>query len=85
MNNIQLQEFLNRFPDNMPVKLLTNNDIPVMGIKEPNIIDLTEENILKTSEGAWADDEAPADQWDCEHGKIRQKGKKYLLFNPIIT
>lgn len=82
MINIQLQELLKKYPDNMPVKLLPKNNV---GSKPSEVIDFTEENILQSSEGAWVDDEAPVDTWDCEDGKIRHKGKKYLLINPIIT
>lgn len=85
MTNKELQEFLAKFPDNMPVRLLPKIDPPRSGYENRDIIDLTEENILQTSEGAWIDDEAPSDTWDHEDGKIRHKGKRYLLFNPIIT
>lgn len=85
MTNKKLREFLAQFPDNMPVRLFPNSETPRSGFDKPKIIELTEENILQTSEGAWVDDEADPETWDCEDGKVRHKGKRYLLFNPIIT
>lgn len=85
MTNKELQELLKQWPDDIEVKLLTKNDIPVRSIEKAPIIPFTEENILESSEEAWVDDEADPETWDCEDGKIMQKGKRYLLLNPIIT
>ena len=85
MTNKQLQEFLKQFPDEIKVKLLPKSDIPVRSYNSVEILELTEENILHTSEGAWVDDEADPEEWDCEDGKIRHEGNWYLLLNPIIT
>lgn len=80
MTNKEFQKLLAKFPDNIPVKLLPK---PENNIK--SIIDFNEENILATSEGAWVDSEADPEKWDCEDGKIKHKGKRYLLINPIIV
>jgi len=85
MTNRQLQKLLQQFPHNMPLKLLLNSDTPISGYEKIVPVDLEDDHILKTSEGAWVDDEAPTDEWDHEDGKIRHKGRRYLLFNPIIT
>lgn len=75
MNNKQLQEYLSKFPGEMPIKLRIDR----------HIIDLTNENILHTADTAYVNNEAPKDEWDAEDGKIELgKGKQYLLFNPII-
>lgn len=79
MKNKDLQKLLAQYPDNMPVRLLLNQN------PYSEHVDLTEDHILRTSEGAYVDDEADPNTWDCEDGKIRDKGKKYLLFNPIIV
>lgn len=85
MTNKELQKLLKKYPDDMSIKILLNSDIPVRSFKAPPIVELSEENILISSGGAWVDDKANPEIWDCEDGKIRHKGKRYLLFNPIIT
>ena len=80
----QFQDYLKQFSDNLPIKLLPNPSDYKHGSRQSGIIDLTEENVLHTSEGAWVDDKADPEKWDCEDGKIRHKGKPYLLLNPII-
>jgi hypothetical protein len=80
MKNKELQEFLKRWPDDVPVKLL-----PKTSGDSENIIDLTEENIMQTTDKAWVDSNAPEDEWDTEDGKIVYDGSPYLLFNPIIV
>lgn len=85
MSNKELQELLKQFPDDLQIKFLANSNVPVRDYKTEAIREFTDENILHTSEGAWVDDEAPEDEWDCEDGKIRHKGAWYLLINPIIT
>ena len=85
MTNKQFQELLKDYPDNMPIKLFVNPDNYKHGDGQKGIIEFTDENILVTSENAWIDDEADPETWDCEDGKIRHKGKRYLLLNPIIT
>lgn len=83
MTNKELQAYLAQFPDQMPIKLLPKGNGDIRTWKP---IDLTEENILHTSETAYADDEAPEDEWDCEDGKIELgSGQQYLLFNPVIV
>ncbi len=77
MKNKELQQLLKKHPDNMPIKLLTGHNKNVA-------IDFDDENILLTSEGAYIDSDARESTWDTEDGKIRQRGKKYLLINPII-
>lgn len=83
MTNKELQELLKKHPNNMPIKLMPHHDRD--GKFNYTVIDFTEENYLVSSEGAWVDDEADPETWDCEDGKIRHKGKRYLLINPIIT
>lgn len=75
MTNKELQNYLSKFPDEMPIKLFTDEVT----------FDLKEENILHTSETAYVNNEAPEDEWDSEDGKIELgNGSQYLLFNPII-
>lgn len=88
MTNKELQELLKQYPDDMPVKLLPNNDLPQLSIDNKSvisIIDLTPDNILQTTDKAWVNEDAPEDEWDTEDGKIVYDGKPYLLFNPIIV
>jgi len=80
MTNKELQTLLQGYPDDMPVKLLIDH--------EPgrnSLINFTDENLLHTSETAFADDSFPEDEWDCEDGKIvLGNGQQYLLINPIV-
>ncbi|MFD2922001.1 hypothetical protein ACFS6H_19935 [Terrimonas rubra] len=78
-----LIKLLSEYPENMPVKLMPNHERGADFNYTVN--EFTEENMLISSEKAWVDDEAPYDTWDCEDGKIRHKGRRYLLINPIIT
>jgi hypothetical protein len=32
----------------------------------------------------YIDDSFPQEEWDCEDGKLIQKGEDYLLINPLI-
>lgn len=80
MKNIELQKLLKKYPDSIEIKLMPTHQRGLHGL-----IEFTEENILKTSEKAYVDNNAHPDIWDCEDGKIRHKGKRYLLINPIIT
>jgi hypothetical protein len=76
MTNIELQKYLKQFPDYLPIKIRVGGD---------HVKELEEENLLHTSETAYADDTAPEDEWDSEDGKIMLgDGQQYLLFNPII-
>lgn len=77
MKNKELQQLLQKYPANMPVKLLTGHNKNVA-------IDFDDENILLTSEDAYIDSDTPEGEWDTEDGKVVQRGKKYLLINPII-
>ena len=85
MTNRELQKLLQEYPDDMKVKLLPNSKIPIRGYDKHDAVPLTEENIIESSEGAWVDDEADPETWDCEDGKIKHSGERYILFNPIIT
>ena len=81
MTNKQFQELLSKYPDDMPVRLQTNGPLP-FATQE---IDFSEENILLTSETAYADDEALEEGWDSVDGKIELgDGLQYLLLNPTI-
>lgn len=73
----ELIDELYKYPQNMPVKLLVHHNE-----KE---VEFTTDNLLVTSEDAYIDSEARADTWDTDDGKIRHKGKRYLLINPIIN
>lgn len=77
MTNKEFQLLLKKYPDDIPVRLLPQPD--------NEIIDFTEENIMHSSEGAWLDNSGNPDKWDTEDGKIRHKGRRFLLLNPIIT
>lgn len=78
MKNKELQTLLAQYPDDMPIKLM--NDHVSM-----QVMDLTEENILHTSESVRINDDAPVCEWDTEDGKIELgEGQQYLLFNPMI-
>lgn len=82
MTNKELQQCLSQYPDDTPIRLM-----PRCSPSNPNlVIELTDENILHTSETAYAEDSAPEDEWDCEDGKLELgEGQQYLLFNPMIT
>lgn len=83
MTNKELQNLLKDYPDDMPVRLLY--DHTSYSKEKNNIIEFTEENVLRTSETVYVDDDAPEDEWDNEDGKIELgDGLQYLLFNPII-
>lgn len=82
MKNLELQQLLQTYPDDMDIKLLIDH---IDYSKENKPIDLTIENIMETSETAYVDDNAPEDEWDTEDSKVELgDGKRYLLFNPII-
>lgn len=78
MKNKELQELLSKYPPNMPIKLWVDHS------DRNTIVELTPDYLLKSSEGAWIDDEVDPELWDCEDGKIKHKGKRYLLINPLI-
>lgn len=78
MTNKQLQELLQKYPDNMSVKIITNQN-------SQKVHPFDNENIIETSTTAYIDDEAPEEEWDTEDGKIMLgDGVRYLLINPII-
>lgn len=75
MTNKELQTLLSKYPEYMPIKLLPKTS------NYSQIIDLTEENILHTSETAWFKE---AEEDDEEDAMGLGDGQQYLLFNPII-
>lgn len=78
MTNKDLQKYLSGFPEDMLVKIILDH-------KTNKVFDFELENIEHTSDTAFADDEAPADEWDTEDGKLMLgDGEKYLLINPPI-
>ncbi len=78
MTNKQLQDYLKKYPDNMPIKLIITH-------QERRAHNLIEENILLSSTTAHINEDAPEDEWDAEGGKVELGvGEKYLLINPII-
>lgn len=79
MTNKELQQLLAQYPDDVTIRTLHTKSIVPVGIK-----DLSEENILLTSEEAFIDESADPQTWDCEDGKIVHKGNKYLLLNALI-
>jgi hypothetical protein len=80
MTNIELQKLLAKYPDDMPIKLLTSHE------SNWPVIDFTDENILHTSETAYVDYGADESEWDTEDGKIELgSGPQLLLINPIIV
>ena len=79
----ELIEILKKYPENMPVKIMPDHERD--SSFNYNVQDLTTDHLMQHSEKAWIDDEADPETWDCEDGKVRQKGKRYLLVNPIIT
>lgn len=84
MTNKELQEYLKQYSDDMPVKLLPCTTV-ITGRNVSEIIDLTDENILHTSDAAYVDESAPEEEWDTEDGKTVYAGNRFLLFNPIIV
>lgn len=79
MTTKELRKYLLTFPDDMPVKLMINNE------PKSKPIDLTFDNIVHTSESVFIDSSVSQDKWDHEDGKIRLgDGQQYLLFNPLI-
>ena len=84
----ELKALLSNFPDDMPVKLLPNNSLPMLSVDNKavvSIVDLTADHFLQTTDKAYVDSDAPEDEWDCEDGKIIYDGMPFLLVNPIIT
>ncbi len=82
MTNIQLQEILRQYPDDMDIRIMPkgHGSITEWGIKS-----FEDENILHTSESAYVDADAPEEEWDNESGKVMLgSGTQYLLINPII-
>jgi|GEM_PF-6597673 len=78
MTNKQLQEFLQQYPDDMLIKLMTDK-------YTQSVVEMDEDNIIHSSESSYVDTDAPEDEWDTEDGKIMLgDGRQYLLFNPII-
>ncbi|MBO9151894.1 hypothetical protein ACFOTA_06725 [Chitinophaga sp. GCM10012297] len=76
MTRKQLQDYLEQFPEEMPIMVLIDNH---------SVDELTEEQILHTSDTAYVDVTAPEEEWDCEDGKIRLgDGSQYVLINAII-
>ena len=59
MTNKELQTLLQQYPDTMPIKLLPNSYYDYK-----TIIDLTEENVLHTSETAWYKEAEDDDEED---------------------
>lgn len=88
MTNKELQTLLAGFPDDMTVKLMHTHEIirvDQQRHKYHDPIEFTAENVLHTSETAYADPDAPEEEWDSEDGKVRLgDGQQYLLINPII-
>jgi HD superfamily phosphohydrolase YqeK len=77
MTNKEIHDFFKQYPEEMPIKLR---------VEEMEVVELTTENILHTSETAYVNDEAPEEEWDCEDGKIELgSGTQYLLLNPLIV
>jgi len=78
MTNKELRRILLGYPDDLPVRLLTDH-------RSPKIIDFTNESVLLTSETAFVNPDAPEDEWDHEDGRIDLgNGQQFLLINPII-
>lgn len=75
MTNKQLQELLKTYPDEMPIKLLTEH-------QRGEIIDLTEESVLHTSTTAVYHEAEEDDEQDFT---TLGDGEQYLLFNPVIV
>jgi len=81
MKNLELQQILAQYPDDMPIKMLLNSCDPTA-----EIVDFDDENILHTSETAYCDDNAPEEEWDTEDGKVELgDGERFLLINPMIV
>lgn len=79
MKNLELQNLLKQYPDDMDIKLLIDHS------RNGAIVDMEEENIIHTSETAYVDHNATEDECDCEDGKVMLgDGKQHLLINPII-
>jgi len=85
MTNKELQKYLSQWPDNLPIKILLDSGMTKRPLESPPIHDFTTDHILQTSENAYVDDEVDPEEWDCEDGKVIDRGPAYLLFNPIIT
>lgn len=77
MNRKQLQDYLEQFPEDIPIMVLIDNH---------SVDDLTEDHILHTSDTAYVDESVPEDDFDCEDGKIMLgDGRQYVLINAIIV
>lgn len=80
MKNLELQKYLQTYPDDMPIKLLTDHE------HSTKAKDFDYENVYRTADTAYVNDDAPYDEWDCEDGKVELgDGEQYLLINPIIV
>lgn len=75
----QLIEYLSTVPPEREIKIWIDHS------DRNTIVPLNEEHFHHTSEGAYIDDSADPDTWDAEDGKIRNKGKRYIMLNPIIN
>lgn len=90
MKNLELQNYLKQFSDDMLIMFLPNSKIAVDGLQlessKISMIPLEDDNILHTSFTTYIDSNAPEDEWDNEDGKVKLgDGEQYLLINPIIV
>jgi len=78
MTNIQLQELLAQHPDDMPIRIMVSHF-------SKDVFDFDTDHVMKTSETAYVNPDAPEDEWDTEDGKVELgDGQQFLLINPII-
>lgn len=88
MTNKELREYLSKYPDDMPIKLLPDSTLPPLSVDNKavnSVVDFTSDHIMQTTDKAWVNSDADPETWDTEDGKIVYDGNPYLLFNPIIT
>jgi hypothetical protein len=77
MNVQQLIEILSKYPQDTPVRINSNYD---------PVVDLTPDHVVLTSTTAYANDEAPEEEWDCDSGKLELgDGERFIMLNaPIL-
>lgn len=76
MTNIELQELLSKYPNDMPVKLFCD---PMKNLK---VMDYQDDFLTIHSNTVYADDSVPEEEWDTEDGKhMLGDGEKFLVMN----
>ena len=81
MKNSELQKILAQYPGDMPIKIFVDHSRP----KEP-LEDFDEDHFMLSAETAYANSDAPEEEWDTEQGKFELgDGEPFLLINPMLV